>query len=258
MMRHIYSIAKNTFKETMRDRVLYGALLLAIAIIGFSVFIGSISIEQDTRMIIDFSLTAIYLLQMFVAIFIGSMLIFKEIERRSFFLIIPKPIQRESIILGKCLGLTATITVVSLVSTVVLCLLLLVKGEYTFFVPIFLSVFLSILESVILILLSLFFSCITSPILAALFTIGFFLIGHSSDIVRTLIMFNDSTPTFVKYILTGTYYLLPNLEKFNIRNGVVYGTLPSITGILLTLLYALCYMCILFLITKITFRKREF
>ena len=256
MLRHIFTIAKNTFRETMRDRILLSALLVVFLMILFSIFIGSISIEQDVRMITNFSLTVIYLLQMFVAIFVGSMLMYKEIERRTFFLIIPKPIKIESIILGKALGLTLTTAVVTFVSTLALYAILFIKGGNIYFVPILISLFLSILESVLVIMISILFSGMTSPILSAVYTIGFFLIGHSSEIMRYLIATSDSTIRV--FVIKVAYYLLPNLEKFNTRNDVIYEKITSLTVIVLTVLYALCYATIIFLITRLNFKKKEF
>lgn len=255
-MHHIFTIAKNTFKETMRDRIVLAACALVFLMIGFSLFIGTISIDQDIRMIVDFSLTAIYLLQMFIAIFVGSMLIYKEIERKTFFLILPKPIKIEAIIIGKCLGLTATTTVVTIISTLALYIILFFKGGNLFFVPILISMFLSILESSIIILLSILFSGMTSPILSAVYTIGFFLIGHSTEIYRSFMF--QMEPSFKLYILQSAYYLLPNLEKFNIRNDVIYENIPDAYSIFLTLLYALCISIVIFIITKINFKKKEF
>lgn len=255
-MHHIFIIAKNTFRETMRDRIVLAACALVFLMILFSMFMGTISIDQDIRMIVDFSLTAIYILQMFVAIFIGSMLIYKEVERKTFFLILPKPIRQESIILGKCLGLTATTFVVTAISTLALYAILYFKGGSIFFLPILVSVLLSIIESSILILLSMLFSSITSPILSAVYTIGFFLIGHSSEIYRSFMY--EMVPSFKLYVLQAAYYFLPNLEKFNIRNDVVYDKIPSLYVLFLTFFYGLCYALIIFLITKINFKKKEY
>lgn len=122
--------------------------------------------------------------------------------------------------------------------------------------PIVISVFLSIVESALLILLSILFSGITSPILSAVYTIGFFLIGHSAEIYRSFMY--EMAPSLRLYALQGAYYFLPNLEKFNIRNDVIYEKIPTFTTILLTLAYALCYAIIIFIITKINFKKKEF
>jgi ABC-type transport system involved in multi-copper enzyme maturation permease subunit len=256
MLRNILAIAKNTFRETMRDRIVLAACALVLLLIAFSLYIGAISIDQNIRMIVDFGLTSIYILQIFIAIFIGSMLIYKEIERKTFFLLLPKPVKIEAIILGKCLGLTATTTVVTAISTIALYGILYYNGGNLFFVPILVSVLLSILESSILILISMLFSGMTSPILSAVYTVAFYLIGHSSDIYR--MFFYEMSPSLKLYVLQAAYYVLPNLEKFNIRNDVIYEKLPTPHVLFLTVLYALCYGLIIFLLTKLNFRKKEF
>jgi ABC-type transport system involved in multi-copper enzyme maturation permease subunit len=256
MIARIFIIAKNTFRETMRDRILLSAVVVVIAIILFSLFVGSISLEQDTRMIVDFGLTAIYLLQIFVAVFIGSMLIFKEIERKTFYLLIPKPIERGEIILGKCLGLTGTTLVVTMVSALALFGVLVAKDGTGFILPILFSVMMSTLESVLLILISILFSGLTSPILSAIYTIAFFLIGHSSELLRSMIATADSF--FARWALMIVYYLLPNLEKFNIRNEIVYGTVPGVKETLYAVVYAVVYAALLFALARTMFKHKEF
>ncbi len=256
MIKRILAIAKNTFRETLRDRILWSALVVMLALVAFSLFAGSVSLEQDSRMIIDFGLTATYLLQIFVAIFIGSMLMYKEIERRTFFLIIPKPIERGEIIAGKCIGLTATTIAVTTLSTLALFAILFMKGIHGAYAAIIVSVLLSTLESVILILLSILLSGLTSPILAAVYTIAFFLIGHSTEILRALI--DSQSSQIVAMFLKIAYYVMPNLEKFNIRNDVVYGAIPDLEGVAMTIIYASCYAIVLFLLARSMFAKKEF
>lgn len=240
----------------MRDRILLAAVAVVFAMIAFSLFVASISVDQDVRMIVDFSLTAIYLLQIFVAIFMGSMLIYKELERKTFYLIIPKPIHREAIIIGKCLGLTLATALVTSVATLALFGILFLKSDTIFFAPILISIFYSIIESSILILMSILFSSITSPMLSAVYTIGFFLIGHSGEIMRTIM--SEAGSSLRRHVLEVAYYLLPNLEKFNIRNDVIYEKVPTPQVFFLTLVYAACYITIIFLVARVTFKKKEF
>jgi ABC-type transport system involved in multi-copper enzyme maturation permease subunit len=256
MNTNIFTIAKNTFRESSRDRILLSGFLVIIAIILFTLFIASISLEQSTRMIIDFSVTAIYALQMFVAIFIGSMLIYKEIERKTFYLLLPKPITRTEIVIGKCLGLSLTTILVTLLSTGALYIILYIQSGQFFFYPILLSVFLSTLEAILLILISILFSGITSPILAAISTITLYLVGHAGSIFRYIFMTNKIP--LVDWITRAIYYLLPNLEKFNIRNDIIYATTPSLSMVGVTTLYAFSYALLLLVITQIVFKKKDF
>ena len=100
------------------------------------------------------------------------------------------------------------------------------------------------------------FSSITSPILASIATISFFFIGHAGDIFRYIFMTTKST--FIEIITRATYYILPNFEKFNIRNDIIYGTLPSNLSIVITILYALTYALLLLSITQLAFKKKDF
>lgn len=256
MLTNILAISKNTFRETVRDRILLSAFFVIVAIIIFSLFIASISLEQSTRMIIDFSTTAIYALQIFVAIFIGSMLIYKEIERKTFYLLLPKPITHIEVIIGKCLGLTLTTVVVTSLSTTVLFAILLLKGGQLFFWPILISVFMSTLEATLLILISILFSGITSPILASVSTVAIFIIGHAEGIFRY--MFMTTKIPVVAAVTKAVYYVFPNLEKFNTRNDIIHGIIPSNLTIAVTILYAISYALLLLLITQATFRKKDY
>ncbi len=256
MLTNILAISKNTFRETVRDRILLSAFFVIVAIIIFTLFIGSISLEQSTRMIIDFSTTAIYALQIFVAIFIGSMLIYKEIERKTFYLLLPKPITQLEIVIGKCLGLTLTTTVVTLASTAVLYLILYIQTGQFFFWPILISVFLSTLEAILLILVSILFSGITSPILASVSTITIFILGHAENIFRYIFM-TTKIPV-VELVTKAIYYILPNLEKFNIRNDIIHGTTPPLVTVLVAVLYAFSYALLLLVITQRAFSKKDY
>ena len=256
MLRHILVIAKNTFKETVRDRIILGASILAILMMLVSLFIASISLDQDIRIIVDLSLTAIYVLQVFIAVFIGSNLFHKEMERKTFFLLLPKPASRESVILGKALGLVVTTTVVTLITSFALSALLLVKGGTMYLVPLFLSILMSTFEVFLLVLIAFLFSLFTSSVLSALFTLAIFLIGHSGDILVALIQKATSFP--MKFLLEIIYYVLPNLEKFNLRNEVIYKVLPDTRMIIFAVFYAVLYSTILFFANRYLFKKKEF
>lgn len=255
-MKTILTLAKNTFRETIRDRILVSTWFVILAIILFSLFIGSISHDNSIRIITNFGVTAIYLLQVFIAIFVGSMLIYKEIERKTFYLIIPKPVSRLAIILGKCLGLIATTTLVTFLSTAFLIIVLTLSGGSSYIEGILLSTFLGLLEATVLILISLLFSSLTSPILAFLSTIVIYLAGHAGSIFEYIFM-TTATP-IIAGIMKTIYYVLPNLEKFNIRNEIVYGTLPSVSMVSMSILYALIYGAFLLFLTILIFRKKDF
>jgi ABC-type transport system involved in multi-copper enzyme maturation permease subunit len=256
MLTNTIAIAKNTFRETVRDKILLSAFFVIVAMIVFTVFIASISLEQSTRMIIDFGLTAIYALQVFVAIFIGSMLIYKEIERKTFYLLLPKPVTYTEIIVGKCAGLVLTTIAVTSLSTLVLFGILFITSGTTYALPILLSVIMSTCEAVILIMISILFSAITSPVLASVSTIALYIIGHAENIFRY--MFMTTNIPVIKHTSEAVYYVLPNLEKFNIRNDVIHNAHPSLATLSVTVLYMVAYTLLLIILTRIAFKKKDY
>ncbi|MEN9552114.1 MAG: hypothetical protein RI935_491 [Candidatus Parcubacteria bacterium] len=255
-MNTIITIAKNTFLETIRDRVLMSVWFVIIGIILFSLFVGSISHDHNVRIITNFSITAIYLLQVFIALFIGSFLMYKEIERKTFYLIIPKPISRQAIIIGKMLGLATTTFAVTVLSTIFLFVLLLIVGNTSYIPAITLSAALSFIESILLILIALLFSSFMSPVLAFISSLAVYFIAHGGDIYRFMFTYTDNVIT--EYVFKTIYTIVPNFEKFNIRNDVVYGTLPSLPMLLYTIIYGVVCGALLLLIAVNVFKKRDF
>ena len=126
-MNAILTIAKNTFRETIRDKVLYVILAFAILIIVSTIFFGSISLDQDIKVIIDLGLAGIFLFGIIIAIFIGTNLVHKEIDKRTIFLIFSKPIAKYQFVLGKFLGIAATLLLVTVAMAGVFLILLLIK-----------------------------------------------------------------------------------------------------------------------------------
>jgi ABC-type transport system involved in multi-copper enzyme maturation permease subunit len=255
-MKRILSIAKNTFRETMRDKILLSVVVIVVAIIFFSLFVASISLDQSTRIILNFGITAIYALQIFIAIFIGSMLMYKEIERKTFYLLLPKPVTRTEIILGKCLGLTMTTVSVTILATIALLIVIALYGGKFTFLPIIISLILSTFEALILILISILFSSFTSPIVSAVATLTFFLVGHSGEIFRYMILTSKSLAVQISAMVS--YYILPNLEKFNIRNDIVYEKSFDLYSFGMSFVYALAYGLLILCIAQIIFKKKDF
>lgn len=257
MIHRIWAVALNTFRETMRDRVLLGVLVFAVGIIAFSVFLGTISLEQNRKIMIDVGLAAIFLLQLFITVFIGASLIYREIDRRTFFMILPKPIGYSEVLLGKAIGLSLTNLVMTIFTTAVLGVVLKLGGAgFSGAGAILLAIGMGLVETVLVLLVSLMLSSLTSPILAAIYTSAIVLIGHSADFIFAA---TERQPyRVVKYAILGLYYIFPNFEKFNLRNDAVYGMMPSLGFIGTALLYALAYGIFLFIAARWVFSRREY
>jgi Cu-processing system permease protein len=252
----IWAIAANGFREVIRDRILYViaffSLILALAIR----FIPKISAGGSDKILLDLGLASIALLGAIISIFVGTSLINKEIEKRTVLVLIPKPISNMELIVGKHLGLTAVLTVAIAIMTVVL-LLMLTLAQVSFSLPYLLlcQLFL-LLELALLTAVAITFGSFTSSLLATLLSFGVYLIGHvSSDLLKfTEISKNES----ITAITRGIYLILPDLERFNLKNQIVYNLLPSTADLFSSAVYGIAYIVFLLGIATLVFSRREF
>jgi ABC-type transport system involved in multi-copper enzyme maturation permease subunit len=246
----IFSIAANTFRETIRNKILYAILAFALFVIGLSYFLADLSVGELTRIIADVGLACIHIFGVIMAVFLGITLVSQEVERKTVYLIISKPVPRWEFIVGKAFGLSLTLAMTTLVMAATL---FLVHAGYGG-VPekgIFIASAGVYLELVMLISLASLFSTFTTPVLSAIFTLSMFLIGHLS---KDLLFFGGRARSEMVRQASGfLFYLLPNLEHFNWKNEVVYGGVRSFavlgwaSGYLV--LYCagvLCLACLLF------------
>lgn len=255
-MGKIWAIASNGFREVIRDRVLYligfFALLLVIALR----LLPEVAATTENKILIDFGLGVIDLLSVIVAVFVGTGLINKEIEKRTVLVLIPKPINRAEFIIGKHLGLAGVLAALIVAMTLIyLFLLSFSKVEYPLG-TILVSTFYLFLELCLITALALMFGVFTSSLLAALLTFGVYLMGNlSSDILK---FGNLSKNSSVQMLTQGLYLVLPDLSRLNLKNEAVYGLLPSPLALLGNGLYGLFYTVLLLAIAILIFSRREF
>lgn len=255
-LARIWTIANNGFRETIRDRIFYFvgffALLLAIALR----LLPEISVGTHEKIFLDLGLGAMALLGAIVAIFVGTGLINKEIEKRTVLVLIPKPLSRAELILGKHLGLSAVLTVMLAIMTVIyLALLSLSKISYPLNTILVSQLFL-LVELALLIAVAILFGTFTSSILATLFSFGIYLMGHiSSNLLKLGALSKNAT---VESITKTIYLVLPDLERLNLKNQAVYGLLPSSEELVSNALYGILYAALLLSIAILIFSRREF
>ncbi len=184
--RRIATIAGNTFREAVRDRVLYNLVLFVLILTGAAVFIGELSGGQERKIIVDLGLSAMLLFGVFIAIFVGVGLVYKEIERRTVYAIFSKPVGRGEFLVGKYLGLCLTLLVNVLVmgAGVSLALIYVNRGWDPLALTIWPAILLIYVELMMLTGVALLFSSFSSPALSALLTFFVFIIGHFSADLR--------------------------------------------------------------------------
>jgi ABC-type transport system involved in multi-copper enzyme maturation permease subunit len=252
-MQKIYDLARNTFRETIRDRVLNAALLFAVAMIGASVLLGQLSIGQDIKVVRDLGLGAIEFFGVVIAIFVGTSMLFREIDKRTIFVVISKPVTRYEFLFGKFLGLSATLTVLLAAMAIAYSLLLLFFGGWE--VGLLWQVALTWLQLLVLVAASLLFSTFASPVLAMLFTFSLYVIGHNLEGLKLVA---ERAQPAIKAIATALYYALPNLSHLDFKNQIVYGDPFSVGHWALAFAYGGLYTALALACAMAVFSRREF
>ena len=261
-------IALQVFRESVRDRVLYNLVLFAGLLIAASYLIGQLTAGQDVKIIKDLGLGATQVFGLFIAVFIGIGLVSKEVERRSIYSLLAKPVRRHELILGKYAGLVLTlavnITVMAVAMYAVLGYMSWVESEefrQSWEAPatdpaLLLAIFLIFAQLTLVTAIALFFSTFSSPILSAVLTFGLFVVGHFNADLRNFENVVDSRPA--AYVARALYYVLPNLAPFDIKAEVVHAQPVSLGYVALTTGYAVAYIGALLLASMFIFSRRDF
>ena len=254
----ITAIARNAFREAVRDRVLYNLVLFVLLLTGASIFISELSGGEERKVIVDLGLSAMLLFGVFIAIFVGVGLVYKEIERRTIYAVFSKPVGRGEFLVGKYLGLCLTllVNVVVMGVGVSLALMYVSGGWDPLIVNIWPAVLLIYMELMLLTAIALLFSSFSSPALSALLTFMVFIIGHFSADLKSLGTGLGSTSA--RWFFNGLYYLLPNLANYSYITPVAHGRAPSTGMIFATGLYALVYIAVILAAATLVFNRRNF
>lgn len=233
----ILIIARNTFWEAARDRVLYNLVLFALLLVGAAILLGDLTNGQEARTTVNIGLSAMLMFGIFIAIFVGVGLVTKEIEKRTVFAIFAKPVGRSQFLIGKYLGLCLTLLVNISVMGIGVSLALIYVGGSPFVTTIWPTIYLIYLELTIITAVAILFSSFSSPALSALLTFFVFLIGHFSASLRE---FAETIGTAsAKILFNFLYYFLPNLTYFSFITPAAHGKTPLIGHLLGVTGYAL-------------------
>jgi ABC-type transport system involved in multi-copper enzyme maturation permease subunit len=261
-------IAVNVFRESVRDKVLYNLVLFAILLMGASYLIGQLTAGQDVKIIKDLGLAAISMFGVFIAVFIGIGLVSKEVERRSIYSLLAKPVDRHQVVLGKYAGLVLTLAVNVLVMAVALYAVLAymrwmalpneVKAwETPALDPALLkAVALTFVELAVVTAIALFFSTFSTPILSAALTFGLWTAGHFSADLRHFEQVVESP--VAAQLARGLYWVLPNLATFDVKAQVAHGLPVPLGYLALAAAYGATYIAVLLTASVLIFSHRDF
>ncbi len=250
----ILSIAINTFRENLREKLLYNLLFFALLMIGSSILLSRITLGDYHRLILDLGLASINLFGVLIAIFVGIGLVSKEVDRKTIYTIVSKPIPRYEFLLGKYCGLVITLFANTVVMVAGLVIVLQVMD-----VPItslvFKSLALIFLELMVITAVAVLFSTFTSATLSAIFTLAVYVIGHLSGDLKE---FAKKLDEVSEMLVNAIYYTLPNLERFNLKGHVIHHLDFGLADMALTLAYGLTYAAFLLLLASVIFQRRDF
>ena len=289
-MGKVYQIAKNTFRESIRDKILYVIAFFAAVMMLSSLALGWISIGDQLQVVQDFSLATLSFFGALMAVFVGTGLIYKEIDKRTIYTIISKPVRRWQFLLGKYLGLLAVLAL-AMFGMLIASLLFVSYAAYNSPDAYYgaawtslvnwrwyaMAVVMLFFELMVVVSLAMFFGSIASPILSAIFTFSAYLVGQVSATINY--MFTSFVPTekpmgqitgeyltdfasqaywFLKPFSMVIYYVLPDLQHFQLRNQVVLGPEPTWAQIFTGMGYGVGYSAAVILVTILLFDRKRF
>jgi ABC-type transport system involved in multi-copper enzyme maturation permease subunit len=260
----ILAIAGNTFRENIRDKILYNLILFALLMIVSSFILGQLTLGFEKKVIIDLGLSSISVFGTLIAIFIGIGLVYKELEKRTIYALLSKPVTRWEFISGKFLGLLTTLFVNVAIMTAGLCLTLAYQGgnELQHFLRLLPAVYLIFLSLALTTAVALLFSSFSTPALSALFTLFLWIIGHfNADLLQFARMTKSSVAEWISRVL---YYVLPNISNFcyvdsrNVIQSAAYYEPVRAVAVGWATLYALLYCTVVLAVTTAIFSRRDF
>ncbi len=256
-MRRVGVVALNTFREAVRDRVLYNLVFFALLMMTAAVAVGQISIGIERTVIVSLGLSAISVIGLLISVFIGVALVSKEMDKRTLYALLAKPVRRWEFLLGKFAGLVLTLAVnTAAMSLGLLLLMLYVKHSLERSDTVVLvAVYFILLKLALIVALALLFSCFTTPLLAILFTVGLYIVGLYVHELRNLPVqvMSRAMAAFTKSLS----YLLPNFENFNVMAMAAHGRAVPGAFILQNTLYTVVYCTIVLTAAASVFSRRN-
>ncbi|MBW4442162.1 MAG: ABC transporter permease [Plectolyngbya sp. WJT66-NPBG17] len=252
----ILAIASNVFREVIRDRILYLIGLYAGVLMLASRLLPEIAAATENKILLDLALAAMPVLGLIISIFIGTSLVNKEIEKRTVFVLIAKPVTRAEFIIGKHWGLSAVLAVlVTAMTAIAIAFLFALKIPFSLPNLLISSGFL-LLQLSLVSAIAILFSVFTSSLLAMSLTFGVYLMGQLSQDIVKFGRLTKNPP--IEAATQGLYLVLPDLARLDLKNQAVYNLIPSSQILLSSVLYALFYIAFTLSIASLIFSRREF
>jgi ABC-type transport system involved in multi-copper enzyme maturation permease subunit len=248
-------IARNTFREATRDRVMAGVLVAGLVLLAATEIISPLALGEGVRLTVDLGLSGISLLGVLVVVMVGTSLVSKEIERRTIFNLLSRPIARPEYLLGKWIGLTGALWAVAAVLGFALWLLLALRGHGAHGPSILEATYLAGLELSVISACAVLFSSLSTPVLSALYTLGLIAVGQWSYDLR---QFALHVPQPLGTLLSVTANVVPNFPLFNMRTLAAAGETTTLPHLAMATAYAVLYGGCVLSLAAAAFESRDF
>ncbi|MCS6913380.1 MAG: ABC transporter permease [Myxococcales bacterium] len=261
-MNRVFAIAQNTFREAVRNKVLYALLVFGIGVILFALPLGQMSLSEQARVTRDVGLAGIELFGILISVFIGVNLVHKEIDRKTIYALVPKPLHRYEFIIGKYLGIVATLLLMVAIMSIML-LAVLFAQEAPIESTLIRAITMLFVELMVVTAVAIFFSSFSTPFLSGLFTLVLCVIGLSTDSLRILI---KKLPAALQFVAGFALRLLPDLRMFYVSGTMLDGRWISIhqgnyvdwSYVALATAYGMGYATVILLLSMWIFSRRDF
>lgn len=256
-MTRVGTVALNTFREAVRDRVLYNLVFFALVMMAAAILVGQISIGIEEVVIVSLGLSAISIIGLLIAVFIGVGLVSKEIDKRTLYALLAKPLRRWEFLLGKFGGLVLTLAVntAAMAAGLFLALYYVKHSLQRADAVVLVAVYFILLKLALVVALAMLFSCFTTPLLAILFTAGLYVAGMFVPAMRGL-QTGLMSPALAA-LLRGISYLLPNFENFDVTGAAAHGRAIPVALIGQNTLYAALYCAMVLAVAAAIFSQRN-
>jgi len=251
----VLAVARNTVREVLRERIVLVLAVFGVALVAASQVLSPLALGEGKKVVTDFGLAGSSLLATLLAVFLGSTLLHKELDRRTIYAVMAKPIRRAEFLVGKFLGLwTTTGFLLAGMTLMVLALLTVVHRETPW--VLLGSLVLTLMELGIVTAFVIFFSSFTTPGLTAFFTLGVIVTGNFAE---QILYFGGQGEAQTLAVVTGAlYWIVPHLATFNVRGMVTHGIAVPPERIAFAVAYALLYMGALLTVAGAIFERKDF
>jgi ABC-type transport system involved in multi-copper enzyme maturation permease subunit len=256
MMERLSAISFNTFREAVRDRVLYNLILFALLLVASAPLFSQISIGLEKLILINLGLSSISLFGIVIAIFVGIGLVFKEIEKKTLYTILSRPVRRWEFITGKYLGLVLTliVNVVFMTAGFYLALLIFSGGITGQDARALIAIYFIILQFCMITAITLLFSSFSTPIFSAIFAFALYVIGTFAEDLRNFAALSSGV---TRLLATGAAYLVPNFSALNVISQVAHGEAVGGKLIAFNTIYAGLYSVAAIAVAVLIFERRN-